>query len=214
MKRIAVIMAMEGEYALVSELLGESRKAVIGDKMITLSLSGIGKVNAAIAATQLIVSEKPDALISTGVAGSVDPSLKALDLVVASGVAYHDVWCGMGTEMGQVQGYPRIFEADASLYDKAMSLNLEDIHRRSGLIISGDRFVEGEDIPGLKKLYPEAIAVDMESGALAQTCHRFGVPFLSFRIISDSGSESSYHDFWKNASASSFKMLKSFLESL
>ena len=57
----------------------------------------------------------------------------------------------------------------------------------------------------------------MESGALAQTCHIHGVPFLSLRIISDRAGENhqaEYDDFWKTVADDSFEAVRRFLESL
>ena len=207
MKKTAVIVALEREYELVS-------KAIAGRPGISLSLCGIGKVNAAIGATALIERERPDAIISTGVAGAIDPGLKPMDVIVARQVAYHDVWCGAPYPIGEVQGYPRFFDADKYLYDKTLDLKVDGLEIKRGLQISGDRFIVAEDIPALRKLYPEALSVDMESGALAQTCHRYGIPFISFRIISDSADESSYADFWTKAPENSFRVLQSFLERL
>lgn len=207
MKRIAVIVALESEYALVD-------KAIAGRSDISLHLCGIGKVNAAIGATSIIERERPDAIISSGVAGAIDSTLKPMDVIVARQVAYHDVWCGAPCQIGEVQGYPRFFDADKYLYDKAMSLSVEGLSIKSGLQISGDRFIVAEDIPALRKLYPEALSVDMESGALSQTCHRYGVPFISFRIISDSADEGGYADFWAKAPENSFRVLKSYLDIL
>ena len=207
MKKIAVIVALESEYALVS-------KAIAGKPEISLHLCGIGKVNAAIGATSIIERERPDAIISSGVAGAIDPSLKPMDVIVARQVAYHDVWCGAPYAIGEVQGYPRFFDADKQLYDKAMSLSVDGLAIKGGLQISGDRFIVADDIPALRALYPEALSVDMESGALSQTCHRYGVPFISFRIISDSADEGSYADFWTKAPENSFRVLKSLLDLL
>ena len=207
MKKIAVIVALESEYELVS-------KALAGRKDIILSLCGIGKVNAAVGATALIEREHPDAIISSGVAGAIDPGLRPMDVIVASRVAYHDVWCGPPNAFGLVQGYPQFFDADKDLYAKAMSLSVDGLSNKTGLQISGDRFIVADDIPALHSLYPEAISVDMESGALAQTCYRYGIPFISFRIISDSADEGSYTDFWTQAPENSFRVLKSYLETL
>ena len=70
----------------------------------------------------------------------------------------------------------------------------------------------------IKATYPEALAVDMESGAIAQTCHLLGVPFLSFRIISDTpgaeGHFEQYNDFWGTMAQRSFGVTKLFLENL
>ncbi len=207
MKKIAVIVALESEY--------DFAKSILADKPgISLSMCGIGKVNAAIGATAIIEKTRPDAIISTGLAGAIDRSLHTMDIIVARQVAYHDVWCGEGYEYGQVQGYPRFFDADRELYDKAMSLSVEGLSIKGGLQISGDQFINAEDVPHLRRMYPEALSVDMESGALAQTCHRYGVPFISFRVISDGCDESTYNDFWTKAPENSFKVLKSFLDTL
>lgn len=207
MKKIAVIVALESEYAMTSRFLADRPG-------ISLSLCGMGKVNAAIGATAIIGKERPDAIISTGLAGAIDPSLRTMDIIVARQVAYHDVWCGEGNEWGQVQGLPRFFDADRDLYGKAMSLKVEGLSLKGGLQISGDRFINAEDVPGLRSMYPEALAVDMESGALAQTCFRYGVPFISFRIISDGCDESTYNDFWTKAPENSFRLLRSYLDLL
>ena len=207
MKKIAVIVALESEFDLVS-------KAIADRPDISLHMCGIGKVNAAIGATAIIEKERPDAIISSGVAGAIDPSLKPMDIIVARQVAYHDVWCGAPNPVGVVQGYPQFFDADKYLYDKAMSLKVDGLDIKSGLQISGDRFIVADDIPGLRELYPEALSVDMESGSLSQTCYRYGVPFISFRIISDSADEGSYADFWTKAPENSFRVLKSYLDIL
>ena len=205
MKKIAVIVALESEYAMAQKVLADMPG-------VSLSLCGIGKVNAAIGATAIIERERPDAIISTGIAGAIDASLKPMDVIVARRVAYHDVWCGPGWDEGVVQGLPQYFDADKSLYAKAMELKVPGLNIKGGLQISGDRFIVASDIPALRAMYPEAVSVDMESGALAQTCYRYGVPFISFRIISDSADESDYADFWTKAPENSFRVLKTFLE--
>ena len=207
MRKIAVIVALESEYELV-------RKSLSTMPWVNLSLCGIGKVNAAVGATSIIERSRPDAIISTGVAGAVDASLKPMDVIVAERVAYHDVWCGSGNEWGQVQGFPLYFEADKELYAKAIGISVDGLSLKGGLQISGDRFITADDLPALRKLYPDALSVDMESGALAQTCHRYGVPFISFRVISDSADEGSYNDFWTKAPENSFRVLKTYLDSL
>jgi len=136
-----------------------------------------------------------------------------MDVVAASQVVYHDVWCGEGNIYGQVQGCPERFIADTVLLDCALQTGARD-----GLLASGDFFISNSgQASAILANFPEAIAVDMESGAIAQTCHKHGVPFLSLRIISDVAGEdhqSEYDDFWKSISDSSFKAVRSFLEHL
>ena len=88
-----------------------------------------------------------------------------------------------------------------------------------GLIATGDQFITSrEEQQHIKEAYPEALAVDMESAAIAQVCHLYGTPFISFRIISDTpGAEAhfeQYLDFWATMADRSFGVTKAFLEAL
>ena len=73
-----------------------------------------------------------------------------------------------------------------------------------------------EEIEKIKQNFPDVLAVDMESGAIAQVCHIRKVPFLSMRVISDSPGAShnnikQYHDFWEAAPQQSFEILHQLL---
>ena len=48
-------------------------------------------------------------MISTGVAGGIDVQVGVMDVVVSREIVYHDVWCGMGNVLGQIQGMPARF---------------------------------------------------------------------------------------------------------
>ena len=88
----------------------------------TVTLSGIGKVNAARAATELILSGKVECIINSGCAGGLSPEVGLGDLVIAERCAWHDVWCGEPNEPGTVQGCPRYFEADRQLLELCLQL--------------------------------------------------------------------------------------------
>ncbi len=210
---IGVIVALDGEFEQMKKLLGGRTEGRLGNNEIILHKSGIGKVNAALEAVSLIDGYPLDCLISTGVAGGLDPSLKCLDMVAASEVVYHDVWCGEGNEYGQVQGFPARFKSNAVLYCKALETGA-----RGGLVCSGDRFVNTSgEARAILDHFPEGIAVDMESGAIAQTCFVHDVPFLSIRIISDVAGEnhqSDYDNFWESLADGSFEAIRRFLLSL
>jgi adenosylhomocysteine nucleosidase len=66
--------------------------------------------------------------------------------------------------------------------------------------------------------FPDAMAVDMESCAIAQTCHLYNIPFVSFRIISDvplnDHQASQYYDFWERMAEGSFKVTQAFLREI
>lgn len=183
----------------------------IGTASVVAMQCGIGKVNASVGCMTMIDRFHPDLIINTGVAGGTGSAAGILDIVVADAVAYHDVWCGPGTEWGEAAGCPRLMETDARL----MSLEcLNDVpHLHKGLIASGDIFVDqASQVKHILSLYPQAMAVDMESGALAQTCRMRGLPFFCFRVVSDTPGEgvdnaAQYEHFWEDAPKSAFALL-------
>ena len=226
--KIGIIAAMSSEYKQVAQLLENKKEytegiyeyteGTIKNNTIILTKCGIGKVNAAVGAVELIRTFQPDCIISTGVAGGIDKCLKVMDVVASARIVYHDVWCGEGNAYGQIQGMPTFFEGNKTLFDCAISLDTETpIH--GGLICSGDKFItDREELDVIKGNFPEGLAVDMESGSIAQVCHIYKVPFISFRIISDTpGAENhweQYTNFWGEMADRSFGVTKAFLESL
>ena len=209
--KICIIVAMENEYNLVStQILGG--EGINGHK-ISLHRCGIGKVNAAVGVTEAIIQDRPDLVISTGVAGSMDKNMHTGDFVVASTIKYHDVYCGQDGILGVVQGLDKPFTAREDYVCKA-----EKLGAKSGLIVSGDWFVDtAQKAAEIKSAFPEALAVDMESGSLSQVCMLKGIDFISLRLISDSDEiarDDSYRNFWATAGDESFRLLKSYLESL
>jgi len=85
--KIAIITAMESEYAAVKKLynfVGDNQKAEAEayGKKVVLILSGIGKVNATIATERAIRENGADLVINTGLAGGIDSSLDQGDIVL------------------------------------------------------------------------------------------------------------------------------------
>ena len=230
--KIGVLTAMTSEFEQLAAMLDGGAECErnnikylvgrVGGNEIILRQCGIGKVNAALGAAELIRSFAPDAMVSTGVAGGIDCSLGVMDVVVSSSIVYHDMWCGMGCEYGQVQGLPAVFVADEAMCSAAQSLNDEAgnatrIH--AGLICTGDQFItDRSELDKIKGNFPAGLAVDMESSAIAQTCHIYGVPFVSFRIISDTPGVDKhieqYENFWGEMADRSFGVTRRFLMKL
>ena len=226
--KIGIITAMSSEHKQVAQLLENKKEYKEGifaytegnirNNKIILTQCGIGKVNAAAGAVELIRTFHPDCIISTGVAGGIDTCLKVMDVVASSQIVYHDVWCGEGNAYGQIQGLPTFFKANPTLLECAMSLDTETpIH--GGLICSGDKFItDRKELDEIKGNFPEGLAVDMESGSIAQICYLYQVPFISFRIISDTpGADNhweQYTNFWGEMADRSFGVTKAFLDSL
>lgn len=210
--KIGIIVAMDKEFAQLQKVFGN-------DSNIVLQKCGIGKVNAAIGATMMIEKHHPDVIISSGCAGGADPSLNVGDVVVAMETTYHDAYCGDNCAYGQIMGMPKRYE----LADKLIAIVQQfgsDCHAITmGLTVSGDWFVDSrEKMREIMQHFPEAKAVDMESCSIAQVCYTFGVPFVSFRIISDvplkDHKAEMYFDFWDRLADGSFEVTHRFVERL
>ena len=216
--KIGIIVAMDKEYAQLQKVASSLEK-----HQIILAKCGIGKVNAALGAQQMINEHHPDIIISSGCAGGNGDDIEVQDVVVSTELCYHDVYCGKAiddtTVYGQVQGLPARYPADQQLLEKAITQHPSPITLHAGLIVTGDWFVDSkEKAREIISHFPEAKAIDMESAAIAQTCYINHVPFISFRVISDiplrDTDASQYHDFWNTIADHSFQVTKTFLEQL
>ena len=194
--KIGVIIAMDIEYRQMHDVLGGD-SGRMGNNDIVLWQCGIGKVNAAVGTMRLVQEHHPDAIISTGLAGGIDPHMKVMDVLAATQSVYHDVDCGngLGCVYGQVQGLPERYDADSRLIDTALKVPLAEGERlMTGLICTGDQFITDRERQNLiKQHFPDGLACDMESAAIAQTCHLLSLPFLSLRVISDTPGRTDNH---------------------
>ena len=219
--KIGIIVAMDKELKQLQSLFNDGN--------VMVQKCGIGKVNAALGAQRMIEEFKPDVIISSGCAGGHGRDIKVQDVVVSTELCYHDVYCGRAiddsTQFGQVQGLPVRYKADEKLLEKAKALmthqSLKDagVSVHPGLIVTGDWFVDSKQKMGeIIDHFPDASAVDMESCAIAQTCYLAGVPFISFRVVSDlplqDSDASQYHNFWETVAEHSFQVTRTFVESI
>ncbi len=226
--KIGIIVAMDKELKLLLPLLENhceidlhDRSAHcghIGGKDIVLIKCGIGKVNAAITTSDMIDHFAPDLIINSGVAGGANADMHPLDIVMATGVAYHDVWCGPGTQFGAAADMDVPMPASTAAIDVLKRISYSP-KLKYGLICSGDMFISRrEEVERIRDSFPRAMAVDMESGAIAQVCTQRGVAFNILRVISDTPGEadniSQYENFWIDAPEETFTLVKRLIESL
>ncbi len=193
---IGIIVAMESElkpyldkiHALRTEKKGQKEFFVgtIGEKEIVFVLSGIGKVNAAYAATLMTSFYKPEFIISTGVSGGLG-RVDIMEIVVAEKVVQHDCdTTAFGDPIGLVSTINKVyFETDKDLSKKF----LEIMSARSGIVACGDQFVANKTKAREIVKNFDAIACDMESGAIGQIAYIENVPFVILRCVSDSAHE-------------------------
>lgn len=224
--KIGIIVAMEKELQQLLSLLSDTKQETLhgktfycgqlsDDKQLIVQQCGIGKVNAAIGTVEMINGYHPDCIVSSGVAGGATTLVPRLEVVASTEVVYHDVYCFTDNALGQIQGMPPRFASDEKMI--AVASQIDKVH--PGVIASGDWFVDTKGKAGeILDHFPDALAIDMESGAIAHTCFVYGVPFISFRIISDIPLDSEkgeqYFDFWDRIAEGSFGVLNSFLNAI
>ncbi|WP_370655013.1 5'-methylthioadenosine/adenosylhomocysteine nucleosidase [Hydrogenophaga sp.] len=180
-------------------------------------LSGIGKVAAATTATALIERFGVQRIVFTGVAGGLAPGVRVGDVVVAHRFLQHDMDASPLFPRHEVPGYARSrFDADVALTAALRQASERVLHAlpaqldegvraefhlqtprcHQGLLISGDRFVSTTaESDALRKILPDALAVEMEGAAFAQVCHDYGVPLAVVRTISDRADDAAHVDF-------------------
>ncbi len=172
-------------------------EGTLNGKNVILTVSGIGKVQAALTTSVIINVLKTDIVINTGSAGGLRPSseIKIGDIVVSSGVAYHDVdLTNFGYKPGQLPEHSLYFKADDKLVEIAMSCKKLANHK--GLIVSGDQFVcTNEQHSRIIKNFPDAMATEMEGASVGHVCTELSVPFVVIRSISDTADHKSTVDF-------------------
>ena len=223
--RLGILGAMHEEVAgLAAHLEGERvhtaggrhyREGRLFGRPVVLAFSRWGKVAAAATAARMLAAHGVDALLFTGVAGGVDPSLRVGDVVVADRLFQHDMDASplyppleiplLGVSAfeadaalsADVEAAARAFLASGQLDPEARAafgLGAPRVVR--GDVASGDRFFASSDaLAGLRARVPSAACVEMEGAAVAQVAHEHGVPFAVVRTLSDAADAHAPLDF-------------------
>ena len=232
MKTIGIIGAMEVEVAILKEKMEDVRiikkasmeffEGTLEGKKVVVVRSGIGKVNAGICAQILADVFSVDAIINTGIAGSLNKDINIGDIVLSTDVVQHDMDAtGFGYRKGQIPQMPVFFfQADENLRKLAAEACREvnpDIQVFEGRIASGDQFVCDQDVKDRIVTEFSAYATEMEGAAIGQAAYLNEVPFLVIRAISDKADGSAqmdYGEFEKAAVEHSVKLTLSMLAKL
>lgn len=165
-------------------------------RSLVLVVTGIGKVSAAVA----IRLFSPSLVLNVGVSGTLSQEVERGDIVVADRVCYHDVYCGTELAYGQVQGYPLYYLVE-TIYMEKLRATVVPFH--IGGVACGDRFLsDPAEFIFIQEHFPEALALDMESAAVAQTSYIHQLPIMVIRLISDTPSRADgyaqYQQFWQD----------------
>ncbi|MBU0997186.1 MAG: 5'-methylthioadenosine/adenosylhomocysteine nucleosidase [Firmicutes bacterium] len=228
---IGIIGAMDKEIELLLNEMDIYKEDHLADKIfytgilsakeVVIAKSGIGKVNATMTATLMLEKYQVTTIINIGIAGGLSPT-QVGDIVIADGISYFDVDLTAidNLPFGQMADDPLIVETDSYLRQKAIYV-FEDynISVLQGKLVSGDQFVTNIEIlkPILKEI-KNVLACEMEGMSIGLVCHKFNIPFLSIRGISDVidvvGQKETYMDFSEKIAHTTSEFVLKFLEAL
>ena len=232
MKKMGIIGAMKGEVAQLKANMSavtitqkasmEFYEGNLADKAVVVVQSGIGKVNAAVCAQILIDDFAVDAIINTGIAGSLRSEINIGDIVISTDALQHDVDATeFGYPLGQVPQLEVLsFQADEALIKQAISSCGEvnpHIGVFKGRIVSGDQFIASNEVKQRIIKNFAGFCTEMEGAAIAQAAYLNQIPFVVIRAISDKADDSAqmdYPTFEKQAIENSFKLVKNMVEVL
>lgn len=202
---IGIIGAMPSELVDIREALGEGKiekkngfefhiNEYLGKKIITCC-SGIGKVNSALCAQNLISEYKPDYLINAGIAGGMDSQIHVCDIVISTEVCYHDL---LERFLDNYPPFNSHFKTDEGLVNKAVKACKElGYNSFLGRIVSGEIFVTDSVLKKEIKDKFNPYAVDMESASVGHCAFLNNIPFVTLRCISDNADDEGAMSFEK-----------------
>ena len=179
---VGIVFALTQESAGLEDLLeGVVRTRAEGfavrqgewrERHVVLVISGAGRQAAQRATDALILGHRPRWVVSAGFCGGLSPEVRRHDIIIADKVAAIEDG-STGVELA----------LDAARLDPAVLAPPPKVH--VGRILTADAIVRhSSDKRELGERH-QALAVDLESFAVAETCRRLGVPCLAIRVVSD-----------------------------
>ncbi len=209
-KKIGIIGAMEEEVESLRAGLQNPTKqtrasmdfyaGTLYGKEIVIVRSGIGKVNAGICTQILVDVFGVDAVMNTGIAGSLKAEINIGDIVISTDALQHDMDAtGFGYEPGVI---PRMetscFTADPELIERmkeACAEAVPDVQVFTGRVVSGDQFISDRQVKNRIAAQFGGLCTEMEGAAIAQAAWLNRIPFVIIRAISDKADDSATVDY-------------------
>ena len=166
-KKLLYVMAAQPEYGVALQ------------SRIKPLMCGVGPVEAGVVVTGILTElklsgEMPDIVISLGSAGSRD--LQQTGIYQAKSVSYRDM---DASALGFEKGTTPLLDLPKELTMPLLMQGVEAVRLSTGAnVVSGAAYDE-----------IDADMVDMETFAILRSCHRFDLPLIALRGISDGKDE-------------------------
>ena len=207
---LGIIGAMDEEVAKLKEQMSDVEimtkasmdfyKGTLKGYSVVVVRSGIGKVNAGMCAQILADIYQVDAIINTGIAGSLNADINIGDIVLSTDTLEHDMDAvAFGYPVGQIPRMDTLsFVADEKLRQvakQACEKVIPEISVFEGRVVSGDQFISDK---AKKEWLIKTFAgycTEMEGAAIAHAAYLNKIPFLIIRAISDKADDSASVDY-------------------
>ncbi len=204
-KTILIQGAMDIEIETILKNLDEMTKINISDfefyigkinnYKIIVSKTLIGEINSSIATTIGIMKFTPDFVINQGIAGAHKEYIHTGDIIIGKGCQNINAYSMPDKKLNEGSNP---FEWKLSKHSKAIETNIELVERfekfftnncdniiYTGMLGSGDVFNREIDRINWVSNTFDTLSEDMESIGTYETCHKFNIPCIGIRIISN-----------------------------
>ncbi len=178
------------DVALIMALPGESQ-GLFEKENIPVFYSGIGKVNAALTAADVIYKTKCKVIINLGTAGS--SKFKTHELVECTSFVQRDMDVSpLGFKIGETP----LDDIPSEIETHPLCADLP-----KGVCGTGDNFETGT---------PKVACdiIDMEAYAIAKVCKKMNVQFISLKYITDGADQNAHNDWAANMIPGAAKLLE------
>lgn len=229
---LGIIGAMDEEVAKIKEQMENVQvetkasmsfyQGTVSGHPVVVVRSGIGKVNAAMCTQILADQYQVDAIINTGIAGSLNADIDIGDIVLSTDALEHDMDAvSFGYPVGQIPRMDTLsFAADEKLRAAAKKVCERvnpEVKVFEGRVVSGDQFISDKEKKNWLVENFAGYCTEMEGAAIAHAAYLNQIPFLIIRAISDKADDSAsvdYPTFEAKAIEHSVKLLLALCEEI
>ena len=166
----------------------EYHRGTLAGKQVVVCCAGMGKANAAATTQVLITRYGAEKIIFSGIAGNLNTHLHINDVVLGGTLRYLDTDMRLVGQWkpGTADQPVEEFHSDGRLIEVADKVLTDlNVHHITGIIATGNYFVDDPKKVELVIRETGADAVEMEGAAVAHVAARNDLPVLVIRALSD-----------------------------
>lgn len=205
---IGIIGALADEIKAIASMLENKHLTVSGGieftvgtlegQDVALTVCGMGKVFAAVAAQTMINEFAPELIINVGAAGTLSNDLHIGDITIGEKTLQHDMDNSpIGFKKGEIAELASVyFPCDAKAAELLCKCAAElSLPHKMAVIATGDVFVNRTELKESISCTFGAEVAEMEGAAIGQVCKFRATPYAVVRAISDEADNSAPENF-------------------